>query len=62
MDLKSFADPNYMEIFADSMFTTLKLNNINNLIIDVRENGGGNSKVGDIILGYISDKPFCQFT
>lgn len=61
MDFKSFADPNYMEIFADSMFTTLKLNNINNLIIDVRENGGGNSKVGDIILGYISDKPFCQF-
>ena len=61
MDFKSFVNPNNMEMFADSMFTTLRQNNIKNLIIDVRENGGGDSRVGDILLSYISDKPFCQF-
>jgi len=61
MDFRSFDNPNFMEVFADSMFTALNRNNINNLIIDVRENGGGNSQVGDIVLAYISDKPFCQF-
>lgn len=61
MDFKSFVNPNYMEMFADSMFTTLRQNNIKNLIIDVRENGGGDSRVGDFLLSYISDRPFCQF-
>ena len=61
MDFKSFVDSKYMETFSDSMFTTLKQNNIKNLVIDVRENGGGNSQVGDVLLSYISPKPFCQF-
>ncbi len=61
MDFKSFVDPNYMAFFADSMFTALRQNNIKNLVIDVRENGGGNSQVGDTLLSYISPKPFCQF-
>ena len=61
MDFKSFVDSKYMESFADSMFTTLRQNNIKNLVIDVRENGGGNSQVGDVLLSYISQKPFCQF-
>lgn len=61
MDFKSFVDSKYMETFSDSMFMTLKQNNINNLVIDVRENGGGNSQVGDVLLSYISPKPFCQF-
>lgn len=61
MDFNSFYNPTQMEQFADSMFNALRQHNINNLIIDVRENGGGSSQVGDIMLSYISDKPFCQY-
>lgn len=60
MDFKSFADPGYMKLFADSMFKDLKQQKIGNLIIDIRQNGGGNSYVGDILLRYISQEPFVQ--
>ena len=46
--------------FADSMFTDLREKNISNLIIDIRDNGGGHSRVGDILLRYISPEPFIQ--
>lgn len=62
MDFKSFWNVDKMKYFADSMFTTLKEQGIKNLIIDIRENGGGNSRVGDELLRYISPKPFCQFS
>ena len=61
MDFRSFSDVERMKVFADSMFTTLRNNNITNLIIDITENGGGNSQVGDVLLRYISPKPFSQF-
>ncbi|MBR6198130.1 MAG: hypothetical protein IKQ72_11085 [Bacteroidaceae bacterium] len=61
MDFRSFWDVDRMKNFADSMFMTLKEQGIRNLIIDIRENGGGNSRVGDELLRYISPKPFCQF-
>lgn len=60
MDFRSFADVERMEQFSDSMFTALREKNIGNLIIDLRNNGGGNSKVGDILLRYISPEPFTQ--
>ena len=61
MDFKSFWDVDRMKNFADSMFMTFKEQGIRNLIIDIRENGGGNSLVGDELLRYISPKPFCQY-
>ncbi len=60
MDFRSLQNPQKMQEFADSMFTELKEKNIGNLIIDVRENGGGNSMVGDVFFRYISPKPFTQ--
>lgn len=60
LDFNSFSDENQMKIFADSMFHELKDKNIGNLIIDLRENGGGNSMVGDILLKYICPTPFIQ--
>ena len=38
-----------MKMFADSMFVTLREKGIKNLIIDLRNNGGGNSMVGDVL-------------
>ncbi|MBD5350132.1 MAG: hypothetical protein HDR89_04525 [Bacteroides sp.] len=60
MDFRSFSNTNRMVHFADSMFRELKNKNITNLIIDLRNNGGGNSEVGDILLQYISPEPFVQ--
>ena len=60
MDFRSFENPEAMAAFADSMFTAISRKGIHNLIIDIRQNGGGNSAVGDVLLRYISSKPFIQ--
>lgn len=60
MDFREFYDKKQMEQFADSMFSDLSTKNISNLIIDIRNNGGGNSGVGDVLLRYISHEPFMQ--
>ena len=60
MDFRSFNNIKGMEAFADSMFTKLRSLEIRNLIIDIRNNGGGNSSVGDVLLRYISPEPFVQ--
>ncbi|MBD5265401.1 MAG: hypothetical protein HDS44_00340 [Bacteroides sp.] len=60
MDFREFSDIEKMENFADSMFTDLRKHNISNLIIDIRNNGGGQSTVGDVLLRYISPEPFVQ--
>ena len=61
MNFDACYDVKGMEVFADSMFTTLKQKGVKNLIIDIRLNGGGNSNVGDALLRYISPKPFTQY-
>lgn len=61
MNFDACLDVKGMEAFADSMFTKLHEQNISNLIIDVRFNGGGNSNVGDVLLKYLAPKPFAQF-
>ena len=47
--------------FLDSTFQVLQKENIENLIIDIRANGGGNSSLGDEMFQYISPVPFAQF-
>ncbi len=42
----------------DSFFTILKKENITNVALDLRRNGGGNSYLGDIFLSYVTTKPF----
>lgn len=40
------------------MFADLKAQGIQNLIIDIRNNGGGDSELGDELLKYLLAKPF----
>lgn len=61
MNFDACVDVKGMQVFADSMFTTLREQGIRDLIIDVRYNGGGNSQVGDVLLKYIAPKPFAQY-
>ncbi|MCL2040421.1 MAG: S41 family peptidase [Bacteroidales bacterium] len=57
----SFDLNDYVPVFLDSTFSLIKEKNIKSLIIDLRYNGGGNSRVGDEFFQYISAVPFEQF-
>ncbi|NHN27389.1 hypothetical protein FIA58_017045 [Flavobacterium jejuense] len=56
----SCSDYNVFRKFLKSTFKILKTKKINKLIIDIRENSGGNSSLNDLLLSYITDKPYRQ--
>jgi C-terminal processing protease CtpA/Prc len=55
LTLKSFGDNSVISGF-DSLFAVLATSKA--LIIDLRDNGGGNSGVGYALLGHLTDTPF----
>ena len=61
IEFNSFNDLDKFKVFLDSTFQVLQKENIENLIIDIRKNSGGNSALGDELLQYISPVPFNQF-
>jgi carboxyl-terminal processing protease len=58
LNIKSFYADEIVNT-VDSVFSQIM--NTDALIIDLRENGGGNGRVGWTILGYFFDKPFRIF-
>ena len=62
IDFRSFDGIERMKLFADSAFTMIKEKKIDNLIIDLRENGGGNSGVGDELFQYLAKSDFRQYS
>lgn len=52
---------NGFDQFARRMFADALRDSVRHLIIDVRENGGGNSATGDEICRYLTDRPFDGF-
>ena len=61
IEFNEFQDMEKFNMFLDSTFQVLQKENIGNLIIDIRENGGGSSLLGDKLFQYISPVPFRQF-
>lgn len=61
MEFNSFSDLPKFEIFLDSVFRKVKDENVNDLIIDIRKNSGGNSVLGDELMQYIAKRDFRQF-
>jgi C-terminal processing protease CtpA/Prc len=61
IEFNQFVDLDRFKVFLDSTFQVLQQENIGNLIIDIRKNGGGNSALGDELLQYISPVPFSQY-
>ncbi len=47
---------------VDSLFKMMNINKTTDLIIDLRNNGGGNSNMGDYIISYLTAKPYCMFS
>ncbi|HVP36349.1 MAG TPA: S41 family peptidase [Terriglobales bacterium] len=62
IDFLSFSDYNRFKEFLEKTFTQMKAEGAENLIIDIRKNGGGNSTLGDLLLTYLTDKPFNQIS
>jgi hypothetical protein len=61
IDFRRFHDQAAFDRFLQRTFAQIQRDNIQQLIIDLRRNGGGNSALGDALLGYLTDQPFTQF-
>lgn len=46
------------EVFIKEAFTQIRDKKAAGLIIDIRKNGGGDSRLGDLLISYISNKPY----
>lgn len=58
MTVSSFNDGNRLKSFFRKSFRVLKKQQINNLVIDLRLNGGGNVALSTKLTKYIADHPF----
>ena len=56
----SCTDYDTFKEFIEQIFKEIKKKNIKKLIIDIRENSGGDSRLNDLLLPYISTKPYQQ--
>jgi len=61
IDMNRLNSLNKFKKFCKKTFRYLNKNHIGNLIIDFRGNGGGDSKVGDELIKYLSKVPFTQY-
>ena len=53
-----FGDEDKYRKFIDSSFAAIQESKASNLIIDLRNNQGGDDSFGDYMVSYIADKPF----
>ena len=61
IDMNSFGnekDLDNFKSFLDSSFTEIKQKKVHNLIIDVRNNGGGESKLTEALMNFVANKPW----
>lgn len=56
----SCQDYDAFDAFLKETFASLKAKDITKLIIDIRENGGGDSSLNDLLLSYITTTPYRQ--
>lgn len=58
----SFVNDDANRAIIAELFTALQQRRAQALIMDLRGNGGGNSKISDVILGFLTDKPLRQYS
>ena len=61
IDLRAFDNLPGFKIFLDKSFSHMKENNTQNLVIDLRKNGGGASSVSEELMQYISPVAYHSF-
>lgn len=62
LDFREFSDLPAFEALLAEMFAQIQAKGITSLIVDLRQNGGGNSSLGDALLRWLSPKPFRQYS
>lgn len=58
LSVNSFNDKTISKVQYDSIFALIKKQNVKKIVIDVSNNSGGNSALGDLLITYFSDKPY----
>lgn len=58
----SLKSPEEFSKFLETSFKEISDREINKLIIDIRDNGGGNDVYGSMLYSYLTDKPFHYYT
>ena len=58
----AFRDSEEERETIDRIFTEIEDTGVSDLIIDLRGNGGGSSKMGEYIFRYLTDRAFCFFS
>lgn len=61
IEFNLFLDLEGFKIFLKRTFEKIQASKPSALIIDIRNNPGGNTRLGDELLKYLTDKPFSQF-
>lgn len=61
MDIDRCEDKARFAPFCDSVFTVLKEQHYSTLVIDLRDNAGGSTALGDTLLTYLTDRKFTQY-
>jgi hypothetical protein len=58
LEVNTFASGNDLRPFFKSSFKKIRKQNIQNLVVDMRGNGGGSVLLSNLLTKYISDRPF----
>jgi len=58
LEVNSFASGNHLRPFFKSSFKKIRKQHVQNLVVDMRGNGGGNVILSNLLTKYISDKRF----
>ncbi len=58
LEVNSFTRKYQLRSFLRRSFKTLRKQNIDNLVVDMRGNGGGNVVLSNLLTKYIADQPF----
>lgn len=61
IEIKSFSNKKDYRLFLDQSFKEISEKNIEKLVIDIRDNGGGNSNLIKYLVAYLTDKPIIIF-
>lgn len=61
IECRNYRNIDNARMVLDSFFSIIRDQNIEHLAFDIRNNGGGNSAIGDIFLSYVTKEKFASF-
>lgn len=61
LEYKACDDLEHFRPFCDSVFTKARKDRLKNIVIDIRGNIGGTTRLNEILCEYLTDKPISQY-